>query len=137
MSKRGDQMLLKRGNGATPEVFTAIGGLRTKSMKINGETVDVTSADDTQKWRQLLEGAGVKSVSISGAGVFKSGTIAASVNADVLGQLIKNWQVIVPGLGTFEMPTQASEMEYAGEHNGELTYSLTLESAGDVDFEAE
>ncbi len=136
-AQRGDQIFLKLGDGASPEVFTAIGGLRTKTITINSETVDVTSADDTSKWRQLLEGAGVKNIEVSGSGVFKDATSLADVNTAALGQTHNNWQIVVPGLGTFEGLFQISSHQLGGDYNGEATYETTLQSAGDIDFTAE
>jgi TP901-1 family phage major tail protein len=136
-AQRGDQILLKLGDAASPETFTAVAGLRTKSMTINTETVDVTSADDTSKWRQLLEGAGVKNIAISGSGVFKDDTSLQNVNTAALAQSHDHWQVVVPGLGTFEGSFQISSLQYSGEYNGEATYDLSLESAGDIAFTAE
>lgn len=135
-AQKGDAMLLKLGDAASPEVFTAVAGLRTKNITINSETVDVTSADDTSKYRQLLEGAGVKNLSASGSGVFKDGTVADDVNTAALAGTHDNWQIVVPGLGTFEGPFQITSMQYAGEYNGEVTWDMSLESAGDIAYTA-
>lgn len=135
-AQKGDSILLKIGDDSSPQAFVAIGGLRTKNLTINSETVDVTSADDTSKWRQLLEGAGLKNMSVSGAGVFKDGTAADAVNASALDQTHLDWQMVVPGLGTFEGKFQVSSLQYAGDHNAEVTYDLSLESAGDIAYTA-
>lgn len=135
-AQKGDSIILKVGNGGSPEAFTAVAGLRTKTFSINGETVDITSADDTAKWRQLLEGAGIRSASMSGSGVFKNDAVMVTCNTQVMNQTIDTWQCIVPGLGTFEGQFQLTSMEYAGEFNGEATYSISLESAGNLAFSA-
>lgn len=133
-AQKGLEILVKRGNAATPEVFTALAGLRTKSVQMNKETVDVTSADDTSRWRQLLAGAGIKSFSISGSGVLKDNQVMKDMVDDSLDDTFVNYQVIIPGIGTFEGPFQAT-CSYAGDHNAEATYDLTLESAGDLEFD--
>jgi TP901-1 family phage major tail protein len=135
-SQRADELLLKLGDGDSPEEFTAAAGLRTKSLTINSETVDVTSADNSSKWRELLEGAGVKNVAVSGSGVFKDETVSTQVNTVAMGALHRNWQIVVPGLGTFEGRFQITSMQYAGDYNGEVSYDLSLESAGDIAFSA-
>lgn len=135
-AKRGDALLIKIGDGGSPESFTSVAGLRTKTITVNGETVDITSADDTQKWRQLLEGAGVKSMSVSGSGVLKDDTVMGTINTAVINQSIDTWQVIVPGIGTFEGQFQPNQIEYGGEHNGEAVYTISLESAGNLAFTA-
>lgn len=132
-AQRGDGILLKVGNGATPEVFTAAAGLKTASVTINKEQVDITSADDTDKWRRLLTGASNKSLSVSGSGVLKDDAVMTTIITSVLADTYKNWQVVIPGAGTFQGPCQVN-ISYAGDHNGEATYDITLQSAGQMDF---
>ena len=133
-AQKGSELLIKIGDGASPESFTEAAGLRTKSLQLNAETVDVTNSDSTNKWRELLAGAGVKSMSVSGSGVFTDATADATLQAEAVAQTILNYQVIVPGLGTFEGAFQLSQLQYAGEHNAEVTYEITLESAGAIAF---
>lgn len=136
-AQKGDSLLIKVGDGATPtEGFTTIAGLRTKTLTINAEQVDITNADTTSKMRQLLAGAGIVSLSVSGDGVFTDAATDTTLKTEMLAQTIKNYQVVVPGFGTFEGAFQLTQLEYAGEYNGEATWSLALESAGDVTFAA-
>jgi len=65
--EKGSAFLLKIGDGANPVVFSTVAGLRTTQMTINAETVVVTN-QGSGGWRELLSGAGVRSVSLSGAG---------------------------------------------------------------------
>ena len=67
--EKGSAFLLKVGNGAAPVVYATVAGLRTTQLSINGESVVITSKG-SGGWRELLSGAGVRSVSVSGAGVF-------------------------------------------------------------------
>lgn len=135
-AQKGSEILIKLGDGATPDVFTTVAGLRTKNITLNTETVDVTNSDSTNKWRELLEGAGIRSASMSGGGVFKDSVSEASLLAVKLAGTIRNYQVVIPGLGTFEGAFQISQLQYAGEHNAEATYEMSLESAGELEFAA-
>ena len=49
---------------------------------------------------------------------------------------VKNCQVVIPDFGTVEGSFQITNLEFAGEHNGEVTYELALESAGALTFAA-
>ena len=49
---------------------------------------------------------------------------------------MRDWQVIVPDLGTVEGPFQIATLEYGGQHDGEVTFELGLESAGALSFTA-
>jgi TP901-1 family phage major tail protein len=43
---------------------------------------------------------------------------------------------VVPDFGTIEGPFQIASLEFAGEHNGEVTFDVALESAGALAFTA-
>lgn len=135
-AQKGSDMLIKVGDGASPEVFTALAGLRTKTMAFNAEQVDITNSDSAGKWRELLAGAGIKSMSVSGSGVFTDATVDGTIQTEAFAQTIKNYQIIVPSFGTFEGPFQLTQRQFAGEHNGEVTQELSLESAGAITFTA-
>ena len=49
---------------------------------------------------------------------------------------VKDYQIVIPDFGTVEGPFQITSLEFAGEHNGEVTYELSLESAGALTFAA-
>ena len=46
------------------------------------------------------------------------------------------FQVIIPDFGTVEGAFQVTGIDYAGTHNGEATYELSLASAGALSFTA-
>lgn len=111
-------------------VYQTAAGLRTKSIAFNAEQVDTTNSDSVGKWRQLLAGAGIKSAAISGAGVFEDAAADETIRGYFFAGTIRNYQVIIPGFAQLTGPFQIASIEFAGEHNGEVTYTLSLESAG-------
>lgn len=119
------------------EAFVTVMGLRSTSISINKETVDVTNKDSSNQWRELMAGAGVKSLSVSGSGVFTDKANGELVRGDAMGGAFNNYQVVVQLLGTFEGSFDVTSLEYAGEYNGEETYSVSLESAAEPTFTAE
>ncbi|WP_137389932.1 phage major tail protein, TP901-1 family [Rhodoligotrophos defluvii] len=134
-AQRGRDLLLKvdqDGNGA----FLTIAGLRTHSIGLNARTVDTTNADSVNQWRELLAGAGVKSASIRGAGIFRDESSDAIARSYFFADTIRDWQVIVPDFGTIEGKFQMTALDYAGQHDGELSFELALESAGPLTFTA-
>ena len=116
--------------------FETLAGLRAQRLSLNAEQVDVTSLDSAGGWRELLAGAGVKSASISGSGVFRDAATDARARAIFFDAIMPDFQVIVPDFGTIEGPFQITSIEYAGSHNGEATYDLTMASAGVLTFTA-
>ena len=116
--------------------FETLAGLRAQRLSLNAEQVDVTSLDSAGGWRELLAGAGVKSASISGSGVFRDAATDARARAIFFDAIMPDFQVIVPDFGTIEGPFQITSIEYAGSHNGEVTYEIAMASAGALTFVA-
>lgn len=132
-AQQGRLMLLKIGDGQSPsEGFTSVAGLQSNKITLNNAAVDVTNADSANAWRELLAGAGIKNASVSGSGVFKDAACDETVRAAFFAGTISNWQIVIPSFGTVKGPFQISQLEYAGQHNGEETYNLSLDSAGEL-----
>ena len=132
-AQKGSAVLMKVGNGGSPETFTTIGGLRSTSLTINNESVDVTNKDSSNN-RTMLAAAGVQSISVSGSGVFTDAASETTIKTNVLADTIDNYQFLVPDFGTFTGGFQVTSVEYAGEFNGEVTYSMSFESSGAITF---
>lgn len=132
-AQKGKDLLLKMSDGAS---FVTVAGLRSRRIAFNAEIVDITNAESTDRWRELLAGAGVKRASLSGRGLFKDATSDALVRQAFFNGTINNCQVVVPDFGTIEGPFQIASLEFAGEHNGEVTFDVALESAGALAFTA-
>lgn len=130
-AQKGKDLLLKMHDGAG---FATVAGLRTKTLAFNAQTVDVTHAESAGRWRELLAGAGVKRASVSGAGIFKDAASDALVRQAFFDGVVKDCQIVIPDFGTVEGPFQISALEYAGAHDGEVTFEITLESAGELGF---
>jgi TP901-1 family phage major tail protein len=135
VAQKGKDLLLKidaTGSGG----FTTVAGLRSRQIAFNAESVDVTDAESSGRWRELLAGAGVKRAGVSGAGIFKDASTDATIRQVFFDGTIRDWQVIVPDFGTISGPFQVTALEYSGEHDGELAYEIALESAGAIAFAA-
>jgi len=132
-AQKGKDLLLKMSDGGD---FVTVAGLRSRRIAFNAETVDVTHAESVDRWRELLEGAGVRRASISGRGLFKDGVSDALVRQTFLDGAIRPCQVVVPDFGTIEGSFQITSLEFSGEHNGEVTFDVALESAGALTFAA-
>jgi TP901-1 family phage major tail protein len=134
-AQRGKDLLLKLDAEETG-AFATVAGLRSRRVAFNAEAVDITNADSAGRWRELLAGAGVRRAGITGSGIFKDAASDASVRAIFFDGTIKPWQVAIPDFGTITGPFQVTELEYAGEHDGEVAFEMALESAGVLVFAA-
>ncbi len=130
----GRDLLIKLQDG--DQKFVTVGGIRTKRLALNSDTVDVTHAESAGRWRELLSGAGMRRASISGSGVFKDQDSNRLLRDIFFDGSIKRFQIIIPGFGTIEGPFQISSLDYRGEHIAELTFEIALESAGELSFQS-
>ena len=129
--ERGSAFLLKVGDGAAVPAFATVAGLRTTQLSVNGEAVVVTSKD-SGGWRQLLSGAGIRSVSVSGAGVFTGSAAEARIKASALAGTIDDYRLSFESGDSMTGRFLVTRLDYAGDFNGERSYTLSLESSGAV-----
>lgn len=132
-AQKGRSFVLKVGDGATAEAFTTVGGMRSTGITINNEPVDVTDKDSAG-WREILAAAGGKTVSVSGAGVFKDSASEATMRTNILNQTLNNYRVQFEDGSYFAGAFLVTALTYTGENNGAREYSLTLESSGAVTY---
>lgn len=130
-AEKGSAFLLKVGDGAQPVTYRTVAGLRTTQLSINGEAVAITSKD-SGGWRDLLSGAGVRSVSVSGAGVFTGSAAEVRLRGSALSGVIDDYRLTFEGGETMTGRFLLTRLDYAGDYNGERSYTLALESSGPV-----
>jgi TP901-1 family phage major tail protein len=134
-AQRGKDLLLKVDTDGAGS-FSTVAGLRTRSLAFNAATVDITHAESTDEWRELLAGAGVKTARLAGSGIFKDAASDETVRSAFFAGAIRDWQVAIPDFGTVEGAFQITALEYSGGHDNELTFEIALESAGALSFTA-
>jgi len=130
-AEKGSAFLLKVGNGATPPAYATVAGLRTTQLSINGEAVVITSKD-SGGWRELLSGAGVRSVSVAGSGIFTGSSAETRLKANALAGLIDDYELSFESGERMRGRFLLTRLDYAGDFNGERSYTLALESSGTV-----
>lgn len=130
--QKGRDVLLKLADETG--AFITVAGIRTKTLLLSAGTVDGTNTDSPEAWRELVTGAGVKSARLSGAGVFKDKASDARMREVFFLGDVANWLLVLPDFGDIEGPFQISELAYSGEHDGEASFTVTLESAGALNF---
>ncbi len=134
-AQNGKDLLIKvdlTGDGQ----FETMAGLRATRISFNAESVDITSLESQGGWRELLSGAGVKSASVSGSGVFRDEGSDARARQIFFDGETPAFQVVIPDFGVVEGAFQVTSIDYAGSYNGEATYELALASAGALAFTA-
>jgi TP901-1 family phage major tail protein len=130
-AEKGSAFLLKVGDGAAAPVYTTVAGLRTTQVSINGESVVITNKG-SGGWRELLSGAGVRAVSVSGAGVFTGSAAELRIKASALSGTLDDYELSFESGERLRGRFLVARLDYAGDFNGERSYTLALESSGAV-----
>ncbi len=130
-AEKGSAFLLKVGDGASPVAYRTVAGLRTTQLSVNGEAVGVTSKD-SGGWRELLSGAGIRSVSVAAAGVFTGSAAEARVKASALAGTLDDYRLTFESGEMMTGRFLVTRLDYAGDYNGERSYTVALESSGQV-----
>ena len=130
-AERGSAFLLKIGDGAATPSFATVAGLKTTQLSINGDAVAITNKG-SGGWRELLSGAGVRSVSVAASGIFAGSAAEAQVKGLALSGDLEDYELSFESGETLRGRFLISRLDYAGDHNGERTYALNLESSGAV-----
>lgn len=130
-AQKGSAFLLKISDGATPPAYETVAGLRTTQMTVTGETVVITSKQ-SGGWRELLSGAGVRSVSVSAAGIFLGSDAEARVRANAMAGTLDAYELSFEDGEKLRGQFLIQRLDYAGDFNGERSYTMQLESSGPV-----
>ena len=130
-AEKGSAFLLKIGDGASPPAYRTVAGLRTTQMAINCEPVVITHKG-SGGWRELLSGAGVRSVSVSAAGLFLGSDAETAIRVHAMNGTLDDYELSFESGARMRGRFLVARLEYAGDFNGERNYSLALESSGAV-----
>ena len=83
-------------------------------------------------WRELLSGAGTRSVSVAGSGVFTGSAAEARLKANALGGRLDDYRLSFESGESMQGRFLLTRLDYSGDFNGERAYTLALESSGPV-----
>ncbi|MGV3769589.1 MAG: phage tail tube protein [Sphingobium phenoxybenzoativorans] len=129
--EKGSAFLLKVGDGGAPVAYATVAGMRTTQMSVSGEAVNITSKD-SGGWRELLSGAGVRAVSVSAAGLFTGSAGELRIRNHALSGTIDDYELSFESGERMRGRFLVTRLDYAGDYNGERSYTVSLESSGAV-----
>ncbi len=124
-AERGSAFLLKIGDGAQPPSFATVAGMKTTQLSINGDPVVFTNKG-SGGWRELLTGAGVRSVSVAASGIFTGSAAEIQVRSLALSGALEAFELSFESGDRMRGQFLVSRLEYAGDFNGERNYTLAL-----------
>jgi len=135
----GRLLLIQIGDGADPEVFSNLCGLKTRSFNLSTASVDTTIPSCTNPGDvvQKTSRPGQASRTFTGSGAFVAGANMSAFMTHVINATVFNARVIVPGLGTFEGPYFVSDSTLSGDVDPNMEFSATFEAADILTFTPE
>lgn len=135
MAGRGRDVLIRIGDGGSPEGFVTVAGIRARTITLSAGLVDATTAESVDAWRVLIASAGVKRAEVAGSGVFADGASDARIRSAYFNGEAAAYRLVIADFGVLAGPFVIAELAYGGSHDDEATFSIRLASAGVITFE--
>ena len=130
-AQKGSAFLLKIADGAQPPAYATVAGLRATHVTVTCDTIVVTHKD-SGGWRDLLSGAGVRSVSVAASGIFTGSAAEQQLRSLALAGQVAPYELSFESGERMRGEFLVARLEYSGDFNGERNYTLGLESSGEV-----
>jgi len=125
---KGRNLLLQVDISGT---MTTIGALRSKTVTINNETIEITNLDSND-WRELNpNGLGSRTISASGSGVFTGDAAAKFIEDACFNRDILSMQIVFENSDVLSGNFAVTSFVRGGEHTAEETVSISLEGSGE------
>ncbi len=134
-AQKGKDLLLKLDSNGSG-TFVTVAGLRSRVLAFNAQAIDITDMDSAGEWRELLDGGGIKRAGITGSGLFRDAASDALLRQYFFDGTIRDYEVTIPDFGVLTGKFQITALEFTGRHDGELSFDMALESAGQLSFAA-
>lgn len=116
--------------------YTNVGGIRSKSFSVSAEEIDISNEDSTE-WKNILDGAGMRSVAISGSGVVTSkASFVALQTAFLANALVQLIFLEVKSVQVWSAYFKVNSLEKSGDYNAESGLSISASSSGAVVLQA-
>lgn len=131
----GKLLLIKKNTGTSGSpIWTTITGMQTKSLQINNTLVEITNDESTNI--EYLTGAGVTDFVVNGEGVWKDDAVNKALINDATQRNEDQYQVFVPGMGTFEGYMLPENVEASGTTKAETRITFSLRATGSITYTA-
>lgn len=131
---------IKRGNAASPEVFTTVAQVRSiTGPGISANVVDITTHSATDPWRTkitTLLDAGDVSFEISFIPTDATHDHTSGLLLDFENRTLRNWQMVFPDSGatTWAFQAYVSKFSVTAPVDGVLTAAISLTITGKPTF---
>jgi len=121
------ELVIERGDGASPEVFNFVCGLRSKTFTMANASIDTTvpNCDDPSLPIVATARPGRQTLTFQGDGLFDNKDVALDVFDDARLQRESSYKITIPGVGSFQGPFFVSDYSNSGDMEDPLAFSAT------------
>lgn len=121
------ELVIERGDGASPEVFSYVCGLRSKTFTMSNASIDTTVPNCEDPSLPIIATArpGRQTLTFQGDGLFDNATVGKAVFDDARNQTETNYRITIPGVGSFAGPMFVSDYSNSGDMEDPLAFSAT------------
>ncbi|WP_376710891.1 phage tail tube protein [Pseudochrobactrum lubricantis] len=129
----GRELVIKRL--MTPDDFVSVCVTESRSLEINNEEIDITKPSCADPGSKLLLQLmyGIQRINVQLDGAFVNNTASKAMIGDAVNQVVTPYQVVVPGVGTFEADFLIS-LTFSGDKTNELQCQGRMSATGTVGF---
>lgn len=114
------------------QAFKTIGGLRTSTFSFSSDNIDVSNHGSNQ-WKNIKSGAGMRSASVSGSGVYTNAANYRAMEVSAVANTqVKLAFVDVNAGRIYDGYFKINSLEASGEYDGEASFSMSADSNGTV-----
>jgi predicted secreted protein len=132
-SQNGRDLLLKIGDGGSPENFTTIGAARTVEMNLDNKPVEATTMNSNGV-AVVQADAGVQAMEITLQGLFKDSAAAETLRAAAFNRTAKNYQLLFPNGDSYAASFVIGDYKRSGSYDGLESFTVTLLRSGSGTF---
>lgn len=115
-------------------LYKSTGGIRSKSISFSAEGVDITN-EESDEWKVFLDLAGMRSLEISGSGVYNNYTVFQALMTKFLNNELTQLMFCEAKTGKiYESYFKLTSLEISGDYDAESNYSISASSSGAVNI---
>lgn len=117
----------------TVQAITTLAGMRSTTMSLSNEVVDVTTKDSSNA-RTILAAAGTQALQMNAAGVFTDADVEEDFRGYAFARSLNRLHLFFGNGDTLSADFYIGNYQREGEYNGAEMYSMTLESSGTLTY---
>lgn len=132
-TRSGAALIMDANEAAlTADLFKSTGGLRSKSISFSAEGIDITN-EESDEWKVMLDKAGMRSLEISGSGVYNNYPVFQTLVDKFLANELTCLMFVEVKTGKlYEGCFKLTSLEISGDYDAESNYSISAQSSGSV-----